>query len=42
MEKAKSFAGHFLLVAAASLVALWAYDQLNKPKVAAPAPADKQ
>lgn len=37
MDKVKSYAGQFLLVTAACLVALWGYDYMNKPKAAAPA-----
>lgn len=37
MEKFKSFAGQFLLVGGACLVALYAYERLNKPVIAAPA-----
>jgi hypothetical protein len=37
--KVKSFVGQFLLTGFAVLVALWGYDQLNKPKVAAPSTA---
>jgi hypothetical protein len=37
--KVKSYVGQFLLTGVAVLVALWGYDQLNKPKVAAPATA---
>ncbi len=37
MEKFKSYAGQFLLVFAASAVALWAYDKyVNKPKTVTP------
>ncbi len=36
-QKLLTFAGQFLLVGAATMTALWAYDYLNKPSVAAPA-----
>ena len=39
MEKAKSVGLQMLIVTTSCLVALWAYEKLNKPKVVPPATA---
>ena len=37
MDKFKSYAGQFLIVVAGALVAMKAYEYINKPKAIAPA-----